>query len=81
LFRIVSALCERKAQAAAGKCNLTPVSEDDAGMADVFFLHARRDKARVVPLVAAIETRGWSVWWDPERSGPGIDRLIVQNSR
>jgi adenylate cyclase len=35
-------------------------------MADVFISYARADKARVAPLVAAIEARGWSVWWDPE---------------
>ena len=39
-------------------------------MADVFVSYARADKARVVPLVAAIEAKGWSVWWDPEIS-PG----------
>ena len=39
-------------------------------MADVFISYARADKARVAPLVAAIETKGWSVWWDPEIS-PG----------
>ena len=33
-------------------------------MADVFVSYARSDKARVVPLVAAIEAKGWSVWWD-----------------
>jgi adenylate cyclase len=35
-------------------------------MADVFISYARADKARVAPLVKAIEARGWSVWWDPE---------------
>jgi adenylate cyclase len=35
-------------------------------MADVFVSYARGDKVRVAPLVAAIESRGWSVWWDPE---------------
>ncbi|MCM2312103.1 MAG: TIR domain-containing protein [Steroidobacteraceae bacterium] len=35
-------------------------------MADVFVSYARNDKARVAPLVAAIEAQGWSVWWDPE---------------
>ena len=35
-------------------------------MADVFVSYARADKARVAPLVAALEARGWSVWWDPE---------------
>ena len=39
-------------------------------MADVFVSYARADKARVAPLVAAIEAQGWSVWWDPEIS-PG----------
>ena len=35
-------------------------------MADVFVSYARVDKARVAPLVAAIEAQGWTVWWDPE---------------
>ncbi|OOG52482.1 hypothetical protein B0E47_14325 [Rhodanobacter sp. B05] len=35
-------------------------------MADVFVSYARSDKQRVAPLVAAIEAKGWSVWWDPE---------------
>ena len=41
-----------------------------ADMADVFVSYARADKARVAPLVAAIEAKGWSVWWDPDIS-PG----------
>jgi adenylate cyclase len=36
------------------------------GMADVFVSYARTDKGLVAPLVAAIEARGWSVWWDPD---------------
>ena len=35
-------------------------------MADVFISYARGDKVRVTPLVAAIESKGWTVWWDPE---------------
>ncbi len=35
-------------------------------MADVFVSYARADKSRVAPLVTAIESKGWSVWWDPE---------------
>jgi adenylate cyclase len=35
-------------------------------MADVFVSYARSDKARVAPLVAAVEAQRWSVWWDPE---------------
>ncbi|NJD31120.1 MAG: TIR domain-containing protein [Gammaproteobacteria bacterium] len=34
-------------------------------MADVFVSYARSDKALVAPIVAAIEAKGWSVWWDP----------------
>jgi uncharacterized protein (DUF924 family)/TolB-like protein len=34
-------------------------------MADVFVSYSRSDRARVAPLVAAIEAQGWSVWWDP----------------
>ncbi len=46
-------------------------------MADVFVSYARRDKARVAPLVASIEAKGWSVWWDPEIApGQEFDRLI-----
>ncbi len=37
-------------------------------MADVFVSYARTDKELVAPLVAAIEAKGWSVWWDPEIS-------------
>jgi adenylate cyclase len=32
----------------------------------VFVSYARQDKARVAPVVAAIESKGWSVWWDPD---------------
>ena len=35
-------------------------------MADVFVSYARNDKARVAPVVAAIESKGWTVWWDPD---------------
>ena len=47
-------------------------------MADVFVSYARSDKARVAPLVAAIEAQGWSVWWDPEiATGQEFDRQIA----
>ncbi|HEY1562356.1 MAG TPA: TIR domain-containing protein [Caulobacteraceae bacterium] len=46
-------------------------------MADLFVSYARVDRARVAPLVAALEGEGWSVWWDPEMSpGQEFDRLI-----
>lgn len=47
-----------------------PIFQGWSGMADVFVSYARADKALVVPLVAAMEAQGWSVWWDPEIS-PG----------
>ncbi len=47
-------------------------------MADVFVSYARIDKARVAPLVAAIEANGWTVWWDPAISpGQEFDRQIA----
>jgi adenylate cyclase len=49
-----------------------------SAMADVFVSYARADRARVAPLVAAIEARGWSVWWDPDISpGQEFDLQIV----
>jgi TolB-like protein len=46
-------------------------------MADVFVSYCRRDKARVAPLVAAIQAKGWSVWWDPDvTAGQEFDRQI-----
>jgi adenylate cyclase len=48
-------------------------------MADVFVSYARSDKARVAPLVAAIEARGWSVWWDPQiNPGQEFDQIIAE---
>ena len=47
-------------------------------MADVFVSYARSDKPRVAPLVAAIQAKGWSVWWDPAIDpGQEFDRQIA----
>jgi len=47
-------------------------------MADIFVSYARTDKARVAPLVAALEAEGWSVWWDPEIApGQEFDSMIA----
>ena len=35
-------------------------------MADIFISYARKDRARVKPLVAALEAEGFSVFWDLE---------------
>ena len=46
-------------------------------MADIFVSYSRTDKAAVAPLVAALESQGWSVWWDPEITpGDEFDKLI-----
>jgi len=47
-------------------------------MADVFISYSRSDKARVAPIVAALEAQGWSVWWDPAIvPGQQFDRMIA----
>ncbi len=47
-------------------------------MADIFVSYSRTDRARVAPLVAALEADGWSVWWDPEiPPGQEFDSLIA----
>jgi formylglycine-generating enzyme required for sulfatase activity len=33
-------------------------------MSDIFLSYARADRLRVLPLIQALERRGWSVWWD-----------------
>ena len=46
-------------------------------MADIFVSYSRQDKARVAPLVEALEAEGWSVWWDPAIApGEEFDGLI-----
>jgi len=53
-----------------------------SGMADVFVSYARSDKARVAPLVAVLESQGWSVWWDTEiATGQEFDRQISTQLR
>ena len=47
-------------------------------MADVFVSYARTDKAQVAPLIAALQSRGWNVWWDPAITpGQEFDRQIA----
>ena len=48
-------------------------------MADIFVSYARADRARVAPLVEAIEAQGWSVWWDPAITpGQAFDDRIAE---
>jgi adenylate cyclase len=46
-------------------------------LADIFVSYSRQDKTLVAPLVAALESEGWSIWWDPEITpGEEFDSLI-----
>jgi adenylate cyclase len=54
-----------------------PSKEAGESVADIFVSYSRTDKARVAPLVSALEAQGWSVWWDPEITpGDEFDALI-----
>jgi len=47
-------------------------------LADVFVSYSRNDRGRVAALVAELERKGWSVWWDPAIApGQEFDRLIA----
>jgi len=47
-------------------------------LADIFISYARADKARVERLVAALQARGWNVWWDAAVSpGEEFDDVIA----
>jgi pimeloyl-ACP methyl ester carboxylesterase len=49
-------------------------------MADVFLSYASEDRERVRPLVEALETAGFTVWWDRRLDlGTSFDREIEQN--
>jgi hypothetical protein len=46
-------------------------------MSDIFISYAREDQPRARILADTLESKGWSVWWDPRiRSGEAFDRII-----
>jgi hypothetical protein len=46
-------------------------------MSDVFVSYSRKDREYVTKIVDVLETRGWSVWWDPTiRPGQYYDDVI-----
>lgn len=48
-------------------------------MADIFLSYKREDREKVRPLVEALQTKGWSVWWDTRiGSGETWDRVIEE---
>lgn len=51
-------------------------------MPDIFISYASEDRDRVIPIVKALEQKGWSVWWAPEiRTGTSFDRVIEKALR
>jgi len=48
-------------------------------MADIFLSYATEDRDRIRYLVRALESDGWSVWWDRQiATGESFDRVIEQ---
>jgi hypothetical protein len=48
-------------------------------MVDIFLSYSRHDKERIVPVVKALEARGWSVWWDRKiPPGKTFDQVIEE---
>ncbi len=48
-------------------------------MADIFLSYSSLDRHRILPLVKALETQGWSVWWDRKiPPGKTYDRVIEE---
>jgi len=48
-------------------------------MSDIFLSYASEDRARVLPLVQALEHHGWSVWWDRTiPPGKTFDQVIEE---
>src|SRR5262245_24596314 len=47
-------------------------------MSDIFFSYASQDRPRIRPLAEALQTHGWSVWWDRTiTAGKTFDRIIT----
>ena len=48
-------------------------------MSDIFISYASADRARVKPIVDALQAQGWSVWWDRTiLPGKNWDRVIEE---
>src|SRR5262245_60592044 len=46
-------------------------------MSDIFVSYKREDHPKARKLANALESKGWSVWWDPKlRAGENFDKVI-----
>ena len=46
-------------------------------MSDIFISYKREDQATARKLADALESEGWTVWWDPKlRAGEHFDDVI-----
>ena len=46
-------------------------------MSDIFISYKREDQATARQLANALETEGWTIWWDPKlRAGEHFDDVI-----
>ncbi|TNE36767.1 MAG: TIR domain-containing protein [Alphaproteobacteria bacterium] len=48
-------------------------------MADIFVSYASEDRARIEPLVAELESAGYSVWWDRQLKGGARFSAEIEN--
>lgn len=39
-------------------------AEGEKAVSDIFFSYASEDRGRIIPLVRALETKNWSIFWD-----------------
>jgi len=48
-------------------------------MSDIFISYSSQDRGRIQPIVQALESKGWSVWWDREIPiGRTFDEVIEE---
>src|SRR5262245_66361869 len=46
-------------------------------MSDIFVSYKREDHPKAKKLANALESKGWTVWWDPTlRAGENFDKVI-----
>ena len=73
-------LSQRKGDGAKLLLDSLLLKDIRGAMTDVFVSYASEDRARIAPLVEALEAEGWSVWWDQHmHAGPNF-RTLIENA-